>query len=67
MTETRAVMEGLLTAQEAAQLLGMSYGHVRKLLASGELRGSKHGGWMWMVTREEVERFRRKRAQEEPN
>lgn len=36
-------MEQLINTQETAELLGLSYGHVRRMIASGELPHYKIG------------------------
>lgn len=46
----------LLTVKEAARMLGVSEQYVRRVLASGKLRGYRLGCF-WVVRREEVALF----------
>lgn len=50
-------MNGRLTAQEAAQILGYHIHHVYRLLKSGDLRGEKFNR-TWILNRREVDRFK---------
>lgn len=49
-------MSQLLSASQAAELLGVSHGLVRRLLLQGRLKGQK-AGQGWVIYRSEVERF----------
>ena len=50
-------MNDLLTVAEAAALLSMDEGSVRRALIAGRLRGKKFSR-VWQVTRREVELYR---------
>lgn len=47
--------------EEAAEMLGVSPRHVRRLIATGELAATKPGG-AWLLTRSEVETYASTRA-----
>lgn len=47
----------LLSADEVAELCGMTHGRVCQLLQSGEMKGSKLRGIIWQVERREAEKF----------
>ena len=47
----------LLTADEVAELCGMTRGRVSQLLISGEMKGSKLRGILWQIQRREAEKF----------
>ncbi len=48
----------LLTVNEAARKAGVSADHMRRLLTSRKIYGIKHGQ-AWIVTNDEVMRFKR--------
>lgn len=47
-----------LSAQEAAEELGIDESRVRQLLGEGSLAGHKLGDKQWAIHRDEVERFK---------
>ena len=47
----------LLSADEVAELCGMTRGRVSQLLISGEMRGTKMRNLFWQVERREAEKF----------
>lgn len=50
-----------VTTQEAAVLLGYHVEHVRRMLREGDLKGRKVG-YMWFVTKDSVEKYRKDTA-----
>lgn len=53
-----------LSANEAADLLGLTTGRIRQLLIGKELHGKKLNEKAWVIDRREVERFARKTGRE---
>lgn len=47
----------LLTADEVAEICGMTHGRVCQLLQAGIMKGTKLRGILWQVQRREAERF----------
>ena len=47
----------LLSADEVAELCGMTRGRVCQLLQSGQMKGEKYRKIIWQVERQEAERF----------
>jgi hypothetical protein len=47
----------LLSAHEVAELCGMTHGRVCQLLQSGEMKGEKMRGIIWLIERREAEKF----------
>ena len=47
----------LLSADEVAELCGITRGRVCQLLQSGEMKGEKFRGIVWQIERREAERF----------
>jgi excisionase family DNA binding protein len=56
----------LLTADEAAAELGLTGRRVRQLLNGGEIIGKKKGR-DWIITREALEAYKRKRQEQGKN
>lgn len=48
----------MLTAGEAAEELGYHLNHLYRLLKSGDVKGQKWAGRIWMIERREVERVK---------
>jgi hypothetical protein len=49
----------LLSADEVAELCGMTHGRVCQLLQSKTMKGNKLRGIIWQVERREAEKFRK--------
>jgi len=49
--------ERLLTASEAADLLGMTHGRVCQLLRAGLMKGHKVGRLVWLIPESEAKKF----------
>ncbi len=47
----------MLSADEVAELCGMTHGRVCQLLQSGEMAGTKFRDIVWQIERREAERF----------
>ena len=50
-------MESLVTVPQAAQLLGLTERGVLKRIQRGDMRAERLGGKVWVIRREEVERW----------
>jgi len=53
------------TVREAAAMLGYDESHVRRLCIKGDLEGEKFG-WMWMISKDAIERYQRKCKRKRP-
>ena len=51
-------MSEQLTAQQAADMLGYHVNHLYRLLNSGDVKGTRWGGKVWMIDRQEVARIK---------
>lgn len=60
MSEPPMITDGIGVG-EAAELIGISAAHVRKLLRDGELVGRKLGPRVWIVSRKSALAFSRNR------
>lgn len=49
-----------LSADEVAQLCGMTHGRVCQLLQSGEMKGTQGRGRIWQIERREAEKFKQR-------
>jgi len=49
-------LEGLISSNEAAELSGLSQGHIRHLLRIGEMKGRKLGR-DWFTTKQAVREY----------
>lgn len=47
----------LVTVSELARTAGVTVGNLRQLLGRGTLSGYKVGGTIWVIPREEAERY----------
>ena len=52
-------MGGLITVPEAARILGLSESGIHKRIERGAMRAEQLGGKVWVIPREEVERWQR--------
>ena len=50
-------MELVVTVPQAAQLLGLSERGILKRIERGDMRAERLGGKVWVIPREEVERW----------
>ena len=65
-TEAKAAMDDLLTAKEAADILGYSDTLIRQRIKSGDLPATKDGG-SWRISRTDVEAQKAKNGRSEAN
>lgn len=49
--------DDLLSVEEVAELCGLTHGRVCQLLRSKAMKGEKHRGIIWQITRAEAEKF----------
>ena len=52
-----ARMDALITVPQAAKLLGLSESGIHKRIERGDMRAERLGGKVWVIPREEVERW----------
>ncbi len=50
-----------LTVSELARTAGVTVGNIRQLLIRGSLQGLKLSGTIWVISREEAERYLERR------
>lgn len=50
-----------LTVEQAAKELGYHPNHVRRMLRSGAIEGTKLAGVLWLIDKAEIERVRKER------
>ena len=51
------MLEGFITAKEAAVILNRTSDYIRKLCANGELEGASKFGATWIIPKSSVENF----------
>jgi len=56
------VLENYLNTSEAANVIGCTDAHVRRMLIEGTMKGKKVSGRSWMVPRKEAERVAARQA-----
>ena len=59
--EKEMAMPDYITVKEAASLANFGIEYIRELLRSGQVAGKKFG-WQWMVDRQSLEEYLRRRG-----
>lgn len=57
------MIQGHLTTQEAADLLGLTSSRIRQMIIDGTLKGERVGGKTLLIRQSSIERYQRKKQQ----
>lgn len=61
------MIQGHLTTQETADILGLTSSRIRQLIIDGVLKGERVGGKTLLIKQSSVERYQRKKQQRNGN